>query len=154
MTSQPVLVIEHDPTVQLILIDMLSHAGYDVRAAISTEDVRSILSRCRPALAVISGGSRGTFASGWRMAQCIAAIDPTLPLIMLTTNQAVLHEVGRTERGCRFVAGLLKPFDLHELLATVARHLRSADGPAYTSLLRHVDSQGNHGLHEHKEHCV
>lgn len=154
MTGQPVLVIEHDPTVQLILIDMLSHAGYDVRAAISTEDVRAILSRCRPALAVISGGSRGTFATGWRMAQCIATIDPILPLIMLTTNTAVLQEVGQTERGQLFAAGLLKPFDLRELLATVARHLRSSDGPAYTSLSRHVDSQGNHGSHEHKEKYV
>lgn len=154
MHGQSVLVIEHDPTVQLILIDMLSHAGYDVRAAVSTDDVRAIFTWCRPTVAIISGGSRGTFATGWRMAKYIAAIDPMLPLIMLTTNQAVLHEVGHTERGHLFVAGLLKPFDLHAFLATVARHLRSADGPAYDRLSRPFDPGVNAGSHEHKENLV
>lgn len=139
MMGQPVLVIEHDPTVQLILIDMLSHAGYDVRAAISTDDVCAVFRQCRPAIAIISGGSRGTFATGWRMAQRIADRDPRLPLIMLTTNQAVLHEVGRTERGRLFAAGLLKPFDLRVFLATVARHLRSTPASPRDSYL--VDSE-------------
>lgn len=154
MIGEPVLVIEHDPTLQLILIDMLSHAGYDVRAAISTDDVRSIFTWCRPAIAVISGGSRGTFATGWQMAQYIAAHDPTLPLIMLTTNQAVLNEIGQTEHGRLFSAGLLKPFDLRAFLATVARHLRSADVPRHDRLARPVDSGVNAGSQEHKEHLV
>ena len=154
MHGQSVLLIEHDPTVQLILIDMLSHAGYDVGAAVSPEDVRAIFTWCRPAVAVISGGSRGTFATGWQMAQYIAAHDPTLPLIMLTTNQAVLNEVGQTERGRLFVAGLLKPFDLHAFLATVARYLRSLDVPRYDSRSHPVDSDVNAGSHEHKEHLV
>lgn len=58
------------------------------------------------------------------MARFIADRDPTLPLIMLTTNQAVLHEVERTAHGKLFVTGLLKPFDLHALLTSAAQYIR------------------------------
>lgn len=129
MSNPRVLLIEHDATLQTILIDIFTHAGYRVCAAVTLDDVRAMVPWFQPEIVVIAGGMRGAFAAGWQAAQTLVGLDPTLPLVMLTTNRAALAEVGRTERGALFAAGLLKPFVLDELLATVAR-CRRASPPA------------------------
>ncbi len=85
---------------------------------------------------MIGGDSRGSFASGWQTASCIANFDPELPLIMLTTNRTVLEEQGQTARGKLFTAGVLKPFDLDELLVTVAACLELPHAQTDISLPR------------------
>jgi DNA-binding response OmpR family regulator len=121
MTKLPpcLLVIEQDVAVQTLLVDMLSYAGYDVHVALHTDDVAHIVQEVNPALVLLSGGRRGTFASGWRTAYTLKQINPVLPLLMLSTNAAAVAEVGRTTRGRLFVAGLWKPFDVATLLALV-----------------------------------
>lgn len=125
MSNPRVLLIEHDAALQTILIDIFTHAGYRVCAAVTLDDMRAMVPWFQPEVVVIAGGMRGAFAAGWQAAQTITSLDPTLPLVMLTTNRAALAEVGRTERGRLFAAGLLKPFVLDELLATVARCRRA-----------------------------
>ena len=120
MTQARLLLIERDPLLQSLLIDIFTYAGYDVHAALHDDDLETIVVHFAPDIAVISGGTRGTFAEGWRVARQLRQTTPALPLVMLSTNGAAVAEVGQTERGRLFDAGMLKPFMLDELLAMVA----------------------------------
>ncbi len=120
MTQAKLLLIERDPLLQSLLIDIFTYAGYDVHPALHGDDLQAKVERFVPDIAVISGGSRGTFAEGWRVARHLRQGAPSLPLVMLSTNGAAVAEVGQTERGRLFDAGMLKPFLLDELLQMVA----------------------------------
>ncbi|MDP9309558.1 MAG: response regulator [Pseudomonadota bacterium] len=121
MSQLTVLLIEQDPSLQILYSQVLRDAGYDVYPLTHNDDVVQAADRCRPALALISGGHRGLFHAGWRAAEQLRALHPTLPLIMISTNSTAVLEVGRTRRGQAFVAALQKPFQLDDLLATIAR---------------------------------
>jgi|GEM_PF-3233293 len=121
MDRPTLLLIEDDPVLQTVLIDIFSGAGYDVRAAINAEDALVLAAWSPPTVAILCGDSRGTFNSGWQAAYLLRTSYPHLPLVMLTTNPAALRELGKTERGRWFTAGMLKPFQLNELLTTVAQ---------------------------------
>lgn len=131
MKSVNILLIEHDAAVQTMLVEVLTHAGYHVCAATHDADVGSLMHHCHPTIALISDGSRGLFASGWRAAEEVHRVDPALPLVLLSTNTLVVDEVGHTARGRRFVAGVQKPFDLDTLLTIIAQHCAE---PAYTDV--------------------
>lgn len=121
MQSTRLLLIEDDPVVQTVLFDLFTMYGYQVCAAVTPDDALQMLHGFAPDITLVCGDTRGTFASGWNVAQQLSMWRPDLPLVMLTTNPSVLAEVGVTERGKLFCAGLLKPFDMHELLSSVER---------------------------------
>ncbi len=130
MSRRVILLVEDDPMLQTLLIEILHTSNYYVLAAVTPNDVVRLTDRCRPNVAIVCGDSRGTFASGWRTAHELRVIDPSLPLVMLTTNNQLLREIGQTARGQWFAAGLLKPFRMDDLLTTVERvdrHRLAAD---------------------------
>ena len=122
MRVTTILLIEHDLPLQLLYCDVLRGAGWDVYPTTHNDDLVAAAKRCRPAIAIISGGSRGLYHAGWRAAEALRHYDPVLPLVMISTNTAAVNEVGRTARGSLFVVALQKPFRLQELLDAVARH--------------------------------
>lgn len=121
MNHCKLLLIESDPLLQLLLLEIFSNAGYDVYPAAHDVDAISVVDEVVPDIAVITGGPRGTFATGWRTAARLHQARGGLPMIMLTTNEGAVREVGQTERGRLFVAGLRKPFAVDELLTLVAQ---------------------------------
>ncbi|MDP9312933.1 MAG: response regulator [Chloroflexota bacterium] len=131
-----VLLIEQDPSLQVLYSDVLRNAGYNVYEITHDDDILYTSNMCRPAIALISGGPRGLFRAGWQAAEQLRRTQPTLPLIMIATNSAAVREVGQTLRGQSFVAALQKPFPLDELLAAVAR---------YSSQQAHADDRSTPG---------
>ncbi len=121
MKRPNILLIEQDPALQVLYSDVLRHAGYDVCELTHDDDIVATAARYQPVVALLSGGRRGLFHAGWRAAEQLRRAHPTLPLVMIATNSAAVREVGQTRRGQAFVAALQKPFELDELLATVAR---------------------------------
>ncbi len=121
MSQFTVLLIEHDPSLQILYSQVLRDAGYEVYPLTHNDDIVQAANWCRPVIALISGGQRGLFHAGWRAAEQLRAVQPTLPLIMISTNSAAVLEVGRTTRGQAFVAALQKPFGLDDLLTMIAR---------------------------------
>ncbi len=121
MKRHRVLLIEQDPSLQVLYSEVLRNAGFDVREITHDEDIVATADAYQPAIALISGGRRGLFHSGWHAAERLRQSHPTLPLVMIATNSAAVGEVGQTARGQAFVAALQKPFELDELLAIVAR---------------------------------
>lgn len=133
MNRCKLLLIERDPLLQTLLLEIFGDAGYDVYSAVDDDDAIAITEQVVPDIAIISGGPRGTFAAGWRTAERLRQVHAGLRLIMLSTNESVVEEVGRTERGRLFVAGVRKPFVVDKLLATVAQwhpERRSVEAPA------------------------
>ncbi len=117
-----VLLIEQDPSLQVLYSDVLRNAGYDVYEITHDDDIVHMANTCQPAIALISGGRRGLFHAGWQAAEQLSQVHPMLPLVMIATNSVAISEVGQTPRGLSFVAALQKPFTLNALLATVARY--------------------------------
>jgi DNA-binding NtrC family response regulator len=121
MRLHRLLLIEDDPALQTLLIEVFTRDGYFVRSAVDAHDALSIADRMRPHVAVVGADGHGTFVAGWHVVTALHGEQPWLPLVMLSTSRDAMLEVGVTPRGKCVVAGLLKPFRLDDLLATVAR---------------------------------
>lgn len=119
------LLIEDDPALQTLLVDVFGRAGYEVSTAM-VDDYLYMVQEVDPAVMVLGCDGRGTFARGWEIAETLRREVPRLALVMLTTNSTAVAEVGITPRGMLFDAGLQKPFTVSELLATVA-HLTDVE---------------------------
>lgn len=122
MSRPIVLLIEQDASLQLLYSEVVRSAGYTVIEITHDDDIVATAIRCRPAVALISGGQRGLFRAGWVAAEELKHVFPALPLVMIATNSAAVREVGQTQRGQAFVAALQKPFQLDELLTLLARY--------------------------------
>lgn len=115
------LLVEQDVQLLAVLIELFAGNGYDVETALHGDDLRRIAAESRPRLALIGDGTRGTFENGWRAARALKSASAALPLLMLTSDQQALAELGATLRGRMFAAGFRKPFPVSELLATARR---------------------------------
>lgn len=115
-----VLLIEDDPALQTLLFDIVSRSGYDVSVAM-LDDYLFMVQEIQPTLLLLGCDGRGTFEPGWQIAASLHRSFPDLPIVMLSTNPAVVAEVGQTTRGRLFRAGVRKPFLMDDLLQTLAR---------------------------------
>lgn len=122
------LLIEDDPALQTLLVDVFSRAGYEVFTAM-VDDYLYMVQEVDPVVMVLGCDGRGTFARGWEIAETLRREVPHLALVMLTTNSAAVAEVGITSRGMLFDAGLQKPFTVSELLASVNRVSQAERSP-------------------------
>ena len=134
MESRRVLILESEAAIAWVVEDLLSFVGYAVVTAAPRTWVMEV-GDGRDFDAVLIGlDSRGTFVEGWQAAEHFARRSPDLPLIMLTTSDAALGEVGVTERGRLFHAALLKPFRGEDLLAVLENLLSPARAPQPTTV--------------------
>jgi DNA-binding response OmpR family regulator len=111
------LIVEQDVQLLALLIELFAGNGYLVETALHGDDLQRVAARFRPQLALIGDGARGTFESGWCAARALRAGAAALPLLMLTSDDQALSEVGSTLRGRMFAAGVRKPFPVNELMA-------------------------------------
>lgn len=114
-----VLVVEDDAAVLMMLTEVLRDQGYCVASAATPEQAQRLVTAFRPQIIVIGTDGRGTFERGWRLAAGLRQEVPGLPLIMVSTSDAAVAEVGMTDRGRLFDAALLKPFRMRELVAHI-----------------------------------
>jgi DNA-binding response OmpR family regulator len=126
-------VVEDDTAVLMMLAEVLRDQGYSVAAADTPEQALTLARTFRPHIGVIGTDRRGTFQRGWHLASGLRQQLPALPLIMVSTSDAAVAELGVTERGRLFDAALLKPFPIAELVAHIQRHILW-DEPAGPSL--------------------
>ena len=128
MDAPKILLLEDDPWLETLLLDVFREAGHQVCTA-TPEDCLFKAQTFVPDVIVIGCDGRGTFRPGWQVAQILRQVCPNSALIMLSTNWEAVQEVGQTARGRAFDAGLRKPFSITELLQTVAVY-RAARPPS------------------------
>ncbi|MGO4535227.1 response regulator transcription factor [Leifsonia sp. 2MCAF36] len=109
------MIVEDDPAVRQVVRDYLVSAGYRVEAHGDGVTALRTLRDARPDVLVLDRMLPGI--SGDELCREARAIDPRLPIIMLTALDAVEDRIDGLERGADDY--LAKPFALRELLLRV-----------------------------------
>jgi CheY-like chemotaxis protein len=122
MHDASILVIDDDPAILDTVSEILEFEGYPVlRAANGAEGLRCV-EQSRPALILLD--MRMPLLDGWGFARALQERGVAVPIVVMTAAQDARRwalEIGAT-------AHLPKPFDLSDLLDTVARHWHADAG--------------------------
>lgn len=118
-TPYRILLVDDDLEILRLISIRLTGAGYQVTALDSAEKALASLQQTRPNIVVTDLKMSGM--SGMALFDAVQAINPALPVIVLTAHATVPDAVEATKRG---VFGyLMKPFDSKALLAHIERAL-------------------------------
>lgn len=123
--GQKILTVDDDPDILTLLGMRLTAAGYQVISANNGEEALAQMALSVPALVISDLRMPGI--DGLALFDAIYAIDPTLPVILLTAQGTTLQEAETaTQRG---VFDLLsKPFDSKHLIQKIEAALHWATG--------------------------
>lgn len=119
----PVLIVEDDASLREALSDTLELAGYTAITASDAEQALAWLDRGRPGLVLSDVQMPGM--DGHALLTTLKARRPEIPVILMTAYGQIERAVQAIRDGAADY--LPKPFEPDRLLATVARHFRSAD---------------------------
>ena len=111
MSTGKVLVVDDELEVRQILQEFLAHKGYEVYAAESGPEALNALDTFKPAVVLLDVSMPDM--DGVETLKRIVALQPTLPVIMVTANV----DVGVTSKllGLGAADYIPKPFDLEYL---------------------------------------
>ena len=150
-----VLIIDNDRDVSEIVRAVLQDEGYDVAVLsdLSPDAIAAAVGVHEPDAVLLDGNSDLGFGNSWVEAAHLSQRDRKVPVIMFTAHvpdvtEARLAETARS-REAGFAGVIAKPFDIDELLATVARAVgtaevfdRSAEADAARSAALAADLEG------------
>jgi CheY-like chemotaxis protein len=111
-----VLVVDDDAQIRAVLQDVLTDSGYTVRTAANGRAALALLQAWRPAVLLLD--LQMPIMNGWafRHAQLARACLAMIPVIVMSAGYSAQAEAAKLA----VAAALAKPFDLDELLETVA----------------------------------
>lgn len=113
------LIVEDDPEIRGMVVDMMRREGYTVEEAEDAPGLDAVLSRCRPDLLILDIMLPGE--DGLSICRRIRTRE-TMPILMLTAKSDEIDRVLGLELGADDY--LVKPFGPRELLARVRALLR------------------------------
>lgn len=116
-----VLAIEDDEDIRYVITETLADEGYEVRAVGDGHAALAILAGWRPDVILLDLLLPDLDARAFRAAQGAGGLGADVPLVVVSASRDAADLAA--ELGA--VAALAKPFDVEDLLATVAR---AADG--------------------------
>ena len=116
-----ILVVDHEPTIADLLIEILTDAGYIAYSMPPGAPALAAIARYSPALLLLDVQWLDTDGAAL-IAQVRAVGSATMPIVVLTTSPREVGSLLVHES----IELLAKPFDLDDLLACVARHVRPA----------------------------
>jgi two-component system, OmpR family, KDP operon response regulator KdpE len=117
-----ILVIDRDPTISDLILDLLTDEGYVAYAAPNGAGALAAIARHPPALLLLDIYMHD-MSSAELIAQIYRVGSATMPIVLMATmsrDAAPLLVPGSIE--C-----LAKPFDIDDLLARVVQYVRPAD---------------------------
>ncbi|NNE82127.1 MAG: response regulator transcription factor [Silicimonas sp.] len=123
MANQTLLIVEDDPKIRTLLVNVLEGEGYDVVQSDDGEEVLDLIAKQAIDLITldIHLGSR----NGLELAREIRSVS-TVPIIMVTGQDDVIDRVVGLEVGADdYIA---KPFHVREVIARVRSVLRRSGG--------------------------
>ena len=110
-----VLVVDDGPQIRAFMEDALEDSGYEVRTATDGRAALVLLRAWRPDLILLDLMMPGVDGWAFRHAQLAQECLASIPVVVLSAGYGAQREAAKL----RAAAGLDKPFDLEELLATV-----------------------------------
>ena len=117
-----VLVVDDDGRVRQVLASTLYVAGYEVQAAEDGVDALGLLERWRPDLILLDLSRPGMDSRAFRREQLADDILAAIPVVLL----GGVEDADCADDRLTVAAVLPKPFDIHEILATVYRFAGAA----------------------------
>jgi CheY-like chemotaxis protein len=126
-----VLVVDDDAVLAALVQTALSDEGYTVAVltTLTSAAIRTAVGRLEPDCLLLDSRGPTDYGDSWRDAAWAHARARAVPVVMFTASLAIQQEaqVGASarSRAAGLFAVLGKPFDLDELLATVARAVGS-----------------------------
>jgi two-component system NtrC family response regulator len=127
-----VLVVDDDDNLRWVTQTQLEDAGFAVTAAADGEAALDNINRERPDLVLTDLKMPGM--SGMDLLKCIKALDPNIPVLMITAFATIQSAVEAVKNGAYDY--LTKPLDEDELLLTVKRALEHTTLVAEVHTLR------------------
>ena len=116
-TKGRILLVDDDAGLLRLLAMRLSAAGFDVATAESGEAALGKVPAFQPGLVITDLRMGGM--DGMALFEQLHEKNPLLPIVILTAHGTIPEAVSATQQGV--FAYLTKPFDSHELMATVHR---------------------------------
>jgi DNA-binding response OmpR family regulator len=113
-----ILLAEDDVSIADLLVDILTEEGYVVQLAATGSDALAALQADRLDLALVDLHMPGL--NGWEVLEAVRMRQIAVPIVIMTAS--TLDAEALVAAGARTC--LYKPFDLDELLACVAEHIR------------------------------
>lgn len=118
LQTETILVVDDDPSIAALIAEVLTDEGYAVRLAYDASSALAAIATQAPALVLADLLLPGM--SGLELLRMVRAQGHAdLPIILMTA--AADRAADLTTQGA--TACLLKPFDIDELLACVARYV-------------------------------
>ncbi len=116
--NQTILLVEDDRDLRDVTAAMLSETGYSVETAPSGQDAMHQVARQMPDLMLLDMRMPGM--SGWEFIQQFRLLyGQATPIVALTAT----HEIAECATELQADGFLGKPFEMDELIATVARYI-------------------------------
>jgi DNA-binding response OmpR family regulator len=133
MTSShgKVLIIDDDRDISDIVSMVLTDAGFMVSVLMDMDPdaIRAAVGQLEPDCVLLNGGSPAGYGS-WDDAAWLGLRDRAVPVIMFSTHLAAVQEAQQhtsaRSQAARFHAVITKPFDMDELVDTVASAVGAA----------------------------
>ncbi|AFJ03479.1 Flagellar regulatory protein FleQ [Methylophaga frappieri] len=121
MTQSKIIVVEDDASLRLAVCDTLEMAGYQV---IAMEEGQKALEQLRvDGVGLLLSDLQMQPMDGHTLLKKARKLQPALPVVLMTAYGTVKSAVDAMQDGaCDY---LMKPFDADELLARVARYIRT-----------------------------
>jgi len=116
--GNPILVVEDDPSILEMVVQILQDEGYPVVSATNGADGLAETNRTRPSLILLD--MRMPRMDGWEFAAALRARGIAAPIVVMTAAENAkkwADEIGAE-------GYVSKPFHFPELLETVERHRR------------------------------
>lgn len=124
MNPKAILVVDDEPAILDMIVELLSYEGYDV---VATSQGSVALARAKadpPALILLDLMMPGM--SGWQVIDALKASPQTraIPIVVLSARR----DLPATAKELGIATFLTKPFDIDELLAIVRHYTDSNPG--------------------------
>ena len=126
-----VLVVDDDPVLSGLVQTVLTDEGYRVAVltTLSSDAIRTAVGRLEPDCVLLDSRGPTDYGDSWLDAAWARARPRAVPVVMFTASLAAQREAeagaSARSRDAGLFAVLGKPFDLDELVATVARAVGS-----------------------------
>ena len=119
------LIVDDDADIANLVEELLSEDGYAVTVLrdAQIEAIQEAVARVQPHCILLDGGVGDGYGASWESAAQMAGRVPPVPVIMFTAHANASSEatknISERSQSAGFVAVLLKPFELADLLRAV-----------------------------------
>ena len=121
--SADILVVDDEADIRELVSGILSDEGYQLRVAANSEAALAAISARKPSLLVLDIWMQGGGMDGLELLDMVKALDPDLPVLMISGHGNIETAVAAIKRGAYDF--LEKPFKSDRLLLLVERALEA-----------------------------